>query len=156
MIFRKGLSAHRLRIILTTPFLSIIIPAYNEENRLPKTLELVFYFLQAQTYSAEVIVVENGSGDNTLEIAQSYLPVYPNLKVLQEAGRGKGLAVRKGMLEARGEYRFMCDADLSMPIAEVNRFIPPALQNADIAIASRESPGAVRFDEPGFRHWGGA
>jgi dolichyl-phosphate beta-glucosyltransferase len=152
---RLGELTLTLRNHLTTPLLSIIIPAYNEEKRLPGTLEQVFGFLQSQSYTAEVLVVENGSHDKTLEIAQSYTKTHTNLIVITETGRGKGLAVRRGMIEARGEYRFMCDADLSMPITEVNRFIPPALQNFDVAIASREAPGAIRHDEPGFRHWGG-
>ncbi|HKI70231.1 MAG TPA: glycosyltransferase family 2 protein, partial [Verrucomicrobiae bacterium] len=62
---------------------------------------------------------------------------------------------KRGMLEARGEYRFLCDADLSMPIEEVNKFLPPELTGFDIAIGSREAPGAIRYDEPGYRHWGG-
>jgi len=141
--------------ILSHPFLSIIIPAHNEEDRLPKTLEQVFGFLQNQSYPSEVIVVENGSTDFTYEVARDFSQQHPNLRVLRETLRGKGLAVRKGMLAAEGGYRFMCDADLSMPIAEVNRFIPPALKNFDIAIASREAAGAFRYDEPGYRHWGG-
>ncbi len=126
-----------------TPLLSIVIPAHNEESRLPGTLEEVFAFLDAQTYPAEVLVVENGSEDRTFEVAQSFVPGHPSLRVLREEMRGKGLAVRRGMLEARGQYRFLCDADLSMPIAEVNRFLPPQLEDFDIAIGSREAPGSV-------------
>lgn len=134
------------------PFLSIIIPAYNEESRLPETLERIFSFLDKQPYSCEVLVVENGSQDRTLEVAQEYARRFSGLRVLHDSTRGKGWAVRKGMLAAHGEYRFMCDADLSMPIKEINRFIPPALSDFDIAIASREVAGAVRYDEPEYRH----
>jgi dolichyl-phosphate beta-glucosyltransferase len=137
---------------LASPFLSVIIPAYNEEHRLPYTLEQIFLFLQEQSYTAEVLVVENGSRDRTLEIASGFAKRYPNLHVFQEKQRGKGNAVRRGMLEARGEVRFMCDADLSMPIAELKKFLPPVLNNADIVIASREVQGAVRYNEPYFRH----
>jgi dolichyl-phosphate beta-glucosyltransferase len=140
---------------LSRPTLSIIIPAHNEEIRLPGTLEQIFAFLGTQPYPAEVLVVENGSHDRTLETARAFAARYPNLSVLQEARRGKGLAVQRGMLAARGRFRFMCDADLSMPIAEVNRFLPPALEDCDVAIASREAPGSVRYNEPGYRHWGG-
>lgn len=140
---------------MESPLLSIIIPAYNEEDRLPNTLGQVFDFLNTQNYNAEVIVVENGSQDKTFEIAQSFAQTHTNLAVLQEATPGKGLAVRRGMISAQGQYRFMCDADLSMPIEEVNRFIPPALDNFDIAIGSREAPGSVRYDEPQYRHLGG-
>jgi glycosyltransferase involved in cell wall biosynthesis len=137
---------------LAAPFLSIVIPAYNEEQRLPYTLEQIFSFLKEQSYTAEVLVVENGSSDRTYQIASGFAERYPNLRLLREKKRGKGNAVRLGILESRGEYRFMCDADLSMPIAELNKFLPPLLNNADIAIASREVKGAVRYNEPYLRH----
>jgi glycosyltransferase involved in cell wall biosynthesis len=141
---------------LHTPFLSIIIPAYNEENRLPRTLDKVFSFLNSQPYPSEVIVVDNASQDRTYDLAVEFARQLssdsPDFQVIQEATRGKGAAVRKGMWAATGEYRFMCDADLSMPITEVNRFLPPLLPEFDIAIASREAPGAIRFNEPGYRH----
>ncbi len=88
---------------MPAPLLSIIIPAHNEESRLPRSLEQVFAFLEKQGYLSEVVVVENGSTDRTLEMAQDYASRHPNLRVLHEPGRGKGLAVRRGMLEARGE-----------------------------------------------------
>jgi dolichyl-phosphate beta-glucosyltransferase len=137
---------------LASPFLSVIIPAYNEEYRLPHTLEQILAFLQDQSYTAEVLVVENGSRDQTFEIASTFAKQYRDLYVFQEKQRGKGNAVRRGMLEARGEYRFLCDADLSMPIAEINNFLPPALTSVDVAIASREALGAIRHNEPYLRH----
>jgi glycosyltransferase involved in cell wall biosynthesis len=140
---------------LASPFLSIVIPAHNEENRLPRTLGQIFAFLENQPFSSEVIIVENGSSDRTLELARKFALHYPSLTVIHEAQRGKGNAVKRGMLQARGEYRFICDADLSMPIEELSNFIPPALGNFDLAIASREAPGAIRYNEPSYRHWGG-
>jgi dolichyl-phosphate beta-glucosyltransferase len=137
-----------------TTFLSVIIPAHNEENRLPASLEQVLRFLAKQTFPSEIIIVENGSSDRTLEVAQEFARRHENVRVVQSE-QGKGAAVRKGMLEARGEYRFMCDADLSMPVEEITRFIPPALEAFDIAIASREAKGAVRYNEPAYRHVGG-
>jgi hypothetical protein len=74
---------------------------------------------------------------------------------VERSPRGKGAAVRRGMLAAAGEYRMMLDADLSMPVSEINRFLPPQLSGVDIAIASREAPGAVRYNEPPYRHFGG-
>ncbi|MCP4139924.1 MAG: glycosyltransferase family 2 protein [Chloroflexi bacterium] len=139
---------------MTTPLLSIIIPAYNEESRLPQTLEQVFAFLAEEDYAAEVIVVENGSSDKTLSLAQALTKKYPDLRVLHNEKAGKGLAVRTGIFAAKGDYRIFCDADLSMPIEEVRRFIPPNL-DSDIVIASREVEGAVRYDEPEFRHFTG-
>lgn len=135
------------------PLLSIIIPAHNEETRLPASLEKVLAFLRSQDYAAEIVIVENGSSDRTPEIARLAAERHPHVRWLQEHQAGKGLAVRSGMLAAEGEYRFICDADLSMPIEEVTRFLPPNAPPYDVAIASREVPGAIRYDEPAYRHW---
>jgi len=140
---------------LTELFLSIIIPAFNEEHRLPSTLEQALSFLRQQAYSFEILVVENGSRDRTYQIAHQYASLYPEIRVVSESTRGKGLAVRRGMQEAFGEYRFMCDADFSMPVEEITRFLPPKLIEFDIAIASREAQKAVRYNEPLYRHLGG-
>ncbi len=140
---------------MANPFLSIVFPAHNEELRLPETLAQVNEFLGRQAYSSEILVVENGSTDRTLEIAREYADRMPGLRVIHEDARGKGLAVKRGMLEATGEYRFFADVDLSMPIEEVNRFLPPQLAGVDIAIASREAAGAVRYNEPSIRHFTG-
>jgi glycosyltransferase involved in cell wall biosynthesis len=137
------------------PFLSLVIPAHNEESRLPVTLEQVFAFLTLQNYAAEVIVVENGSTDRTLEVAQSFTSRHAPLKVIHMDERGKGLAVKRGMLAARGEFRFFADADFSMPVSEINRFLPPVLPDCDVVIASRETVGAVRYNEPFRRHLSG-
>lgn len=134
------------------PFFSIVIPAYNEQNRLPGTLEQIFDFLQQQPFTSEVIVVENGSTDNTYQIAQEFAKHHPNLRVVHNDVRGKGYAIQRGIREAKGEYIFMCDADLSMPVEEVSKFLPPQLPQVDIAIASREAPGSVRYNEPYYRH----
>ena len=134
------------------PFLSIIIPAYNEQSRLPNTLEQVFHFLEKQSFKSEVIVVENGSTDKTFEVAQKFVEQHKNLRVIHTEERGKGGAVQRGVREAGGEYVFICDADLSMPVEEISKFIPPTLKDFDIAIGSREAPGAVRYNEPYYRH----
>lgn len=137
------------------PRLSIILPAHNEQDRLPDSLTRILGFLAAQSLEAEIIVVENGSTDRTAEVAETFARTHPGLRVLREIRRGKGLAVRRGILAATGDYRFICDVDLSMPIEQVTRFLPPALADTPIAIASREAPGAVRYDEPAHRHWVG-
>jgi len=134
------------------PFLSIVIPAHNEEHRLPGSLTQIFEFLETQPYTAEVLVIENGSTDHTLEIARNFAAKYANLYILSTARRGKGLAVRNGMLAAHGKFRFLCDADLSMPIEEISRFLPPMTEKMDVVIGSREAPGAVRYHEPAYRH----
>lgn len=135
------------------PLLSIIIPAHNEEQRLPDSLSKIMAFLHDQSYEAEVLVVNNGSQDRTAEVVREFQANHSNLFLINEERAGKGLAVRLGMLSASGEYRFICDADLSMPIQEVRKFIPPTLVDFDIAIGSREVPGAVRYNEPAHRHW---
>ena len=134
------------------PFLSIIIPAYNEENRLPGTLEQVYRFLEKQSFPYEVVVVENGSMDRTYAIAREFAERHESFHAIQNEARAKGRAIQRGVQEARGEYLFMCDADLSMPIEEVGKFIPPQLPDVDVAIASREAPGSVRIHEPQYRH----
>ena len=136
------------------PFLSIIIPACNEELRLPRALGQVFTFLEKQPFQSEVLVVENGSTDRTLEVARGLIASFPGLRLFHEDLPGKGRAVRRGMLEALGEYRFFADTDFSMPVEQVSRFLPPAC-SCDIAIASRETAGAVRYHEPAFRHFTG-
>lgn len=138
----------------SAPFLSLIIPAYNEEQRLPESLAKIEGFVRSQTYATEVLIIENGSTDRTLEAAQSFANQHPNFSAHHTDQRGKGLAVRHGMLSARGQFRMMLDADLSMPVDQIPRFLPPQ-QSADVVIASREAPGAVRYNEPSFRHLGG-
>lgn len=136
----------------SSPLLSIIIPAYNEETRLPSSLEQVAAFVQAQDYDAEVIVVDNNSSDATPQIAADFAGEYPYVTVLTEPAQGKGAAVRTGILAGRGEYLFICDADLSMPVEEIAKFMPPERGGYDVAIASRELPGAKRIGEPEYRH----
>jgi dolichyl-phosphate beta-glucosyltransferase len=134
------------------PLLSIVIPAHNEESRLPPSLAKIDAFLKTQPYQAEVIVVENGSKDRTVEVAQAFAADHPYVRVIEAPVRGKGLAVKVGMLEAIGDYRFICDADLSMPIEELATFLPPHVDGYDVIIASREGKGANRVGEPEYRH----
>ena len=122
---------------------------------MPDTLEQVLSFCAQGETNCEVLVVENGSTDRTYQIAKEYAEKHRNLKILRENVAGKGRAVKKGMLAAEGEFRFMCDADLSMPLQEIPRFISPLESRYDISIASREAPGAVRYNEPDYRHLGG-
>jgi dolichyl-phosphate beta-glucosyltransferase len=136
----------------STCFLSIIIPAYNEEQRLPESLPQIIAFVRLQEYSTEVLIVDDGSMDQTAEIVREFEEEADFITLLQVEHGGKGHAVRAGMMQARGEYLFLCDSDLSMPIEEVTKFLPPALDGYDVAIASREIEGAHRYNEPGYRH----
>ena len=135
-----------------SPWLSVIVPAYNEEQRLPATLEKLHTYLDRQSYPAEIVVVDNGSTDRTADLVRDHARRISSLRLLQAPVRGKGSAVRTGMLHSAGTYRFLCDADLSVPVEEFERFYPPLLPDADIAIGSREAEGAHRYDEPTYRH----
>jgi len=135
-----------------TPLLSIIIPAYNEEHRLPTTLPQVVAFAEAQDYPVEVLVVDNASTDHTAGVVREIAAKHPSISLLHQPIRGKGAAVRKGMMEGRGEYLLIYDADRAVPVEEITKFLPPALSDHDVAIASREAPGAIRYDEPRYRH----
>lgn len=137
-------------------FLSIIIPAYNEEKRLTSTLNHILDFLKHESYNSEIIVVANACTDKTIEIAEQYIATNANIKVINLEKSGKGRAVQAGMLAAQGTYRFFCDADLSMPITELPRFLSDhQKENIEIVIASREIEGATRYNEPDYRHIGG-
>jgi dolichyl-phosphate beta-glucosyltransferase len=154
VIDQKSAISRTKTVPAAPPLLSIVIPAYNEgaPDRLPQSLKAITTFVEQQTFKTEVIVVNNNSKDNTLLIAQAAAREHEYVRAITEARQGKGAAVRTGMMQARGEYLFICDADLSMPIEEVLKFLPPNLEGYDIAIASREAPGSQRIGEPEMRH----
>ncbi|MFH1903643.1 MAG: dolichyl-phosphate beta-glucosyltransferase [Candidatus Omnitrophota bacterium] len=134
--------------------LSIVIPAYNEANRLPNTLEKIVLYLYEKGASFELIVVDDGSKDNTAGTVLQASKQYPEIRLVRsERNYGKGYAVRKGVLEARGEYILFTDSDLSTPITEL-----PGLWHAlteegfDIAIGSRSLPEAqILICQPWYR-----
>jgi dolichyl-phosphate beta-glucosyltransferase len=120
--------------------LSVVIPAFNEERRLPETLATILAYLRARGRTFEVVVVDDGSTDRTVEVAGQ---AGAEIRVLKNPGnRGKGYSVRNGMLDARGEWRLMSDADLSTPIEELSSLEVAVAAGADIAIASRAVSGA--------------
>jgi glycosyltransferase involved in cell wall biosynthesis len=135
-------------------FLSVIIPAYNEGARIAHTITAVTTEIDRLGVDAEVIVVDDGSSDRTASIVTGASRTDPRVTLVRTPHAGKGAAVRRGMLDARGAWRFLADADLSMPIAELPRFIgtsgvPPS---GDVLVGSREAPGATRIREPWPRH----
>jgi dolichyl-phosphate beta-glucosyltransferase len=137
-------------------YLSVIIPAYNEEKRLPKTLGEIDRYLKTQNYDYEIVVVNDGSKDGTVKVAKDLMPKIKNLKVTgYEKNQGKGYAVRFGMLKAKGEYRLFTDADNSTSIEQIEKMWPyfkgtcsePAEGGYDIVIGSRDVKGAI-LDPP--------
>ena len=135
-----------------SPYLSVVIPAYNEEARISRTVREVIAYLAAQNYPWEVIVADDGSSDNTAQLVVDASGDDPRVRVVPLEHRGKGWAVRNGMLAAGGEFRLLCDADLSVPIEQVERLLPGSVENTDIAVGSREAAGAARYGEPSRRH----
>ena len=134
---------------------SVVIPAFNEETRIGPTLDELERFLGQQPWRWEVRVVDDGSGDTTATIVEDYHRRQPKIVLQREPHRGKGGAVKAGLVAATARFRFICDADLSMPVAELPRFLPPQLIDFDVAIGSREGVGARRVGEPMIRHVAG-
>jgi glycosyltransferase involved in cell wall biosynthesis len=124
--------------------LSIVVPAYNEELRISPTLDRLHAFLSAQPLRYEIIVVDDGSKDNTCGVVEQATAVIPNLRLVRQTpNRGKGAAVRMGMLAARGQIRVMCDADCSMPPEQLPRLLAPITAcKAEISIGSRYAEGS--------------
>jgi dolichyl-phosphate beta-glucosyltransferase len=126
-----------IEISLTTTY-SIVIPAYNEGARIRATLERVLAHMQRHGWEAEVLVVNDGSTDDTVQIVQSYAAQNPVLRLLENPGnRGKGYSVRNGVLHASGEVILFSDADLSSPIEEADKLFAALAAGADVAIGSR-------------------
>ena len=136
---------------MTDPFLSVVIPAYNEEARIGPALRQVIAFLDSRPYSWEVLVADDGSDDATARLAADIAAGRPNLRIVSLPHRGKGWAVKNAMLAARGQYRLLCDADLPVPVQQLERLIPPCSGDVDVAVGSRQVPGAARLGEPLFR-----
>ena len=134
-----------------SPFLSIVIPAYNEEKRLPPTLLRLYEYLAQQGYSWEILVVSNGCTDKTDRAVEQAATSIPNLSLISIGQRGKGIASKVGGLRSRGEIVFLCDADLSMPPENLGRFLQE-IEAVDVVVGSREAPGSHRYYEPWFRH----
>ena len=130
------------------PSLSIIIPVFNEEERIGSTLNLVVNFLRTREYAWEIVISDDGSTDSTVSVVKQFINDGSNIKLLELAHHGKGWAIKNGMLSATGKHRFICDADLSMPIDQMERFFVNDSGCVEIAIGSREMPLSRRLGEP--------
>jgi glycosyltransferase involved in cell wall biosynthesis len=135
-----------------SPALSLVIPAYNEQARLPYTLAEIEAFIRRERLECEVIVVDNGSRDATSAVVQQASGTFPGLRLLRTDRRGKGRAVRTGVLAARGDVVLFADADLSWSVEDLARFPPLVGESSPVVIGSREGLGARRIGEPGYRH----
>lgn len=135
--------------------LAIVIPAYNEAAGIEASVNTLRAYLGTRPWSWEIRVVDDGSSDRTAAIVEAMARGDERVRLQREPHRGKGAAVRAGFLASTAAYRFLCDADLSMPVSELDRFMPPAFGEADIAIGTREGLGARRVGEPISRHLAG-
>ena len=134
-------------------YLSVVIPAYNEEHRIGPTLRRIFDYLDVQAYESEVILVLDGCRDRTIDAIRIVADNRPNVIVLEnEVNRGKGFSVRRGILESQGQFVLFSDADLSTPIEEIEKLLVFLQEGYDVAIASRALPSSdVRVRQPLWR-----
>ena len=124
--------------------LTVVIPAYNEEERLPGSLDQLRHYLDGRSGGYELLVVDDGSADRTAQLVRETAASWPQLRLLQlPCNRGKGAAVREGMLRAAGRRRLFTDADLSTPISELGKLEAELERGAGIAIGSRAVPGSL-------------
>jgi len=136
----------------TDCYLSVVVPAYNEENRLGASLDRIVAYLQDQDYPFEIIVVDDGSRDRTAELAEEKLAHVPHTVVRNEPNRGKGYSVKRGMLLAQGQYALFSDADLSTPMEEVAKLLTALQSGFDVAIGSRAlAESRIEVHQPWLR-----
>lgn len=134
------------------PSYSIVVPAYNESARIGATLQQILDHVQQQHWNAEVVLVDDGSGDDTLEIAGRFAAGHPAVRILQNPGnQGKGYSVRNGMLQARGKILLFTDADLSSPISEAGKLFAALEAGSDVAIGSRWLDPSLQFQRQSLK-----
>jgi dolichyl-phosphate beta-glucosyltransferase len=131
---------------------SVIVPAYNESFRIERSLRVVMDYLAGQEYTSEVLLIDDGSTDDTAAVARSLMSEFPTLRVHSIAHAGKAAAVLYGLAHAKGSLMLFTDADLATPITYLGAFREAVAQGADVVIGSREGETASRIGEPAFRH----
>jgi glycosyltransferase involved in cell wall biosynthesis len=136
----------------TAPSLSLVIPAYNEARTISQTLASAWEYLSTQTYPFEILVVDDGSADNTHALAEQFARAHPDVRVCTIPHAGKAAALRRGLARATGDLVVFTDADLATPLAYLEEFRRRAENGCDIVIGSREGPTAQRIGEPVYRH----
>lgn len=141
---------------LAAPFLSVIVPTYNEEKRIGNTLTAILTYLQAQTFRSEIIVVDDGSRDNTIQVVESRIRGMDNARLIAyQPNRGKGYAVRQGMAASQGEWALFTDADLSTPVTTIGLALDHLQNGFDVVIGSRAIAGSkISRYQPAYRRVG--
>lgn len=141
-----------IEVVDDKPRLSVVIPAYNEEPNFKKGLiDEAPRYLSKQSYDYEILIVDDGSDDETADLAQKFAKKYKNVRVIKNPHQGKAETVKTGVIEAKGEYILFTDFDQATPLSEVEKLLP-LFPEYDIAIGSRQLPGAKREKEPFHRH----
>jgi dolichyl-phosphate beta-glucosyltransferase len=137
--------------------ISLIVPAFNEEARIGKSLDRILDFIRSQRHSFEVIIADDGSRDGTVELVRDRFGRHLNVKILSQArNQGKGEAVKQGMLSASGDYLFFTDADLSVPIETLPTFLARLENHCDVIIGTRKKAGAlIEVHQPFYREFMG-
>jgi len=138
--------------VLAKPSQTVIVPAYNESFRIERSLRAVLEYLAHQPYSSNIMLVDDGSSDDTADVARKLIPVFPTLSVHTIPHGGKAAAVLFGLEHATGDMVLFTDADLATPIDYLETFREHVERGADVVIGSREGATAARVGEPVFRH----
>ena len=133
--------------------ISIVIPVFNEQERIANSLDKIIKYITQSRLDYEVFIGDDGSNDNTVNIVNEYTEKFPNFHLLQFDHRGKGAAIKDTLKTIKSEYCFICDADLSMPINQLDRFIENIEPDIQILYGSREHKSSRRFDEPNIRYF---
>lgn len=138
---------------MENPYLSVLVPAYKEGERIGQNLLEIDQFLKNKTFSYEIVVLVDGSPDNTAEVARNYSLQVPHLRVIEnKENHGKGYVVRQGLLEGKGKYRLFLDADGSTSITHLDAFLPQFEAGNDLVIGSRKIEGAfIQVHQPRHR-----